>query len=371
MDSNAVLQKIKDRNQSFGEWAFKLIVPIVFIGLCGIGYHFSELPFIFVLNEVIIRLARNSFLVISLIIPVIAGMGLNFGIVLGAMAGQIALIFIANYSLEGLGGLLIAVLVSTPVAIVFGYLVGLVLNKAKGKEMITSMILGFFANGLYQLVFLLFAGTIIPFKKEGLLLSTGVGLRNSVDLAGVRYALDDIYKYRPDAFPMLTIPVVTLLVVALLCVTLTFFTKTKLGQEMRAVGQNMHIAQVAGINVDRTRIMAVIISTVLAAWGQIIFLQNIGTLNTYGSHEQVGLFAVASLLIGGASVSKATYKQALLGTFLFHMLFIISPMAGQNIMNDSQIGEFFRVFVAYGVIGLALLLHAWQSKGKKQSLKSS
>lgn len=363
MDQNVKLDEIKTKSQMTSDYIFRFIVPIVFIVLCGIGYNLSGLQFTFVLNEVITRLARNSFLVISLIIPVIAGMGLNFGIVLGAMAGQIALIFVTDYSFTGLSGLMIAFLVSTPLAIVFGYLVGQVLNRAKGKEMITSMILGFFANGVYQLVFLVFAGTIIPFKTEKLILSTGMGVRNSVDLMAVRQALDNIVKIRP--YQGLTIPLSTILVVGLLCLTLTFFLKTKLGQEMRTVGQNMHIAEVSGINVDRTRIIAIIISTVLAAWGQIIFLQNIGTLNTYGSHEQVGLFAVASLLIGGASVRKATYGQALLGTFLFHMLFIISPMAGQNLMGDSQIGEFFRVFVAYGVIGLALLLHAWQRKGKK------
>ena len=80
----------------------------------------------------------------------------------------------------------------------------------------------------------------------------------------------------------------TLLVVALLCVVLQYFMRTRLGQEMRAVGQDRHIAEVAGIDVDRIRIIAMIFSTVLAAWGQLIFLQNISTLNTYNSHEQVG-----------------------------------------------------------------------------------
>lgn len=363
MDQNVKVVEVKTKSQITVDYMYRFIVPIVFIVLCGIGYNLSGLHSTFVLNEVIIRLARNSFLVISLIIPVIAGMGLNFGIVLGAMAGQIALIFVTDNSFGGLGGLLIAFLVSTPLAIIFGYLVGQVLNRAKGKEMITSMILGYFANGVYQLVFLMLAGTIIPFKTEKLILSTGMGVRNSIDLIAVRQSLDNIWKIRP--IQGLAIPMVTIIVIGFLCLALTFFLRTKLGQEMRTVGQNMHIAEVSGINVDRTRIIAIIISTVLAAWGQIIFLQNIGTLNTYGSHEQVGLFAVASLLIGGASVTKATYGQALLGTFLFHMLFIISPMAGQNLMGDSQIGEFFRVFVAYGVIGLALLLHAWQRKGKK------
>ena len=133
---------------------------------------------------------------------------------------------------------------------------------------------------------------------------------------------------------------------------------------MRAVGQNLHVAEIAGINVSKTRIIAIIISTVLAAWGQLIFLQNMGTLNTYAAHEQVGLFAVASLLIGGASVTKATFGQALLETFLFHLLFIISPVAAQNLMNNGQIGKFFRVFIAYGVIGMPLTLHAWHKKAE-------
>ena len=44
-------------------------------------------------------------------------------------------------------------------------------------------------------------------------------------------------------------------------------------------------------------------------------LQNIGTMQTYSSHSQVGLFAVASLLVGGATVDKASWKEALIGTF--------------------------------------------------------
>lgn len=339
-----------------------MIVPIVFLIICVVGFFLSGLPLNFLFNEMVFRLSRNLILVMSLIIPVITGMGLNFGIVLGAMAGQIGLIFIINYSIGGIGGLIIAILVSTPVAILFGYLVGKVLNKAKGKEMITSMILGFFANGIYQLVFIVLAGRVIPFSNPNMLMSTGVGLRNTIDLNIVRKSLDNlIFK---DITPY---PIITLILTAILFVVLYFFLKTKLGQEMRAVGQNMHIASVSGINVDRTRIIAIIISTVLAAWGQIVYLQNMGTLNTFSNHEQVGLFAVASLLIGGASVNKASWKEALIGTVLFHLLFIISPLAGQNLMGNAQIGEYFRVFIAYGVIGLALLLHAWeQNKSRTQ-----
>jgi simple sugar transport system permease protein len=134
---------------------------------------------------------------------------------------------------------------------------------------------------------------------------------------------------------------------------------------MRAVGQDIQIAEVAGIKVDQVRLIAIIISTVLGAWGQIIFLQNIGTMNTYSSHEQVGMFSIAALLVGGATTRKATIWNALVGVLLFHTLFLVSPLAGQQIAGIPQVGEYFRVFLAYGVIAIALALHAWGKKSEK------
>lgn len=348
------------------------MVPIVFLILCVVGFFFTGLPLNFLMNEMVIRLARNLVLVLSLILPVITGMGLNFGIVLGAMAGQIGIIFVTNYAIGGGAGFFLSILISTPIAILFGYLVGKLLNKAKGREMITSMILGFFANGIYQFIFLLLAGTIIPIKNKALLLSSGVGLKNTVDLINIRYSLDNLIPFEKINLGLFQwlgkFPITTLVFTLFLYLLLNSFLKTKLGQDMRAVGQDMHIAEVSGIDVDKTRIISIVISTVLAAWGQIIFLQNIGTMNTFASHSQVGLFAVASLLVGGATVDKASWKEALIGTFLFHLLFIISPLAGQNIAGNAQIGEYFRVFIAYGIIGIALLLHAWEKDQSKTSL---
>lgn len=146
---------------------------------------------------------------------------------------------------------------------------------------------------------------------------------------------------------------------------------TRLGHNMRTVGQSNAVAAASGINVDRTRLIAVILSTVLACWGQLIYLQNLGTFSTYGAHMQVGQFAVAALLVGGASVSKATNSQAIIGVTLFHLLFIIAPQAGNNLFGDAQVGEYFRVFVSYGVIALSLAMHAWQRKKPAGSMMAS
>lgn len=342
-------------------------VPLLFAIVCLLGIYYAKMPAQFLIMEVVKRLARNCFLVLSLIIPVVAGMGLNFGIVLGALAGQIALILSTHWEWAGLGGLALTALLSTPFAILFGYLAGLTLNKAKGREMITGMVMGFFANGIYQFIFLFLVGTVIPFNNPKLRISTSPGLRNTIDLKLIKGTLDGIWQIK---YGFTKIPMVTFGVIALLSVSLWFFFRTKLGQDFRAIGQDRHIAGVAGIDTERNRVLAIIMSTVLAAWGQIIFLQNIGTLNTYNSHEQVGTFAIAALLIGGATVTRATITQALTGTLLFHVLFVVSPMAGQALFGSAQIGEYFRVFVAYGIIAISLALHAWQSKSlSKDSLE--
>jgi simple sugar transport system permease protein len=360
------------------------LVPLFFIVLCGLGAYWSGLAWPFLVNEIVTRIARNSFLVISLIVPVLAGMGLNFGIVLGAMAAQFAFIIVVNFQWTGLGGILLTSALSIPLSVVFGFLVGLLFNRARGKEMITGIILGFFSNGLYQMVCLTFVGWIIPVRLASLLLpdksgsGPGVGLINTIDLRSMQYAIDNLWKIRltmpdiqgfcrslgfdvtiPPNIPI-SVPLGTFLLIALLCWGMHFLFRTKLGQDFRAVGQDRHIAEVAGIDVNGVRVMAIVISTVLAGMGQIIFLQNMGNLQTYGSHVQVGTFAVASLLIGGATVTRATVGQALLGTLLFHTLFVVSPQAGKNLMGNVQVGEYFRVFISYGVIGVALALYAWR-----------
>lgn len=330
------------------------IVPIFMIIIILLSIPVSGLTIDYLIQEIILRLSRNLFLVLSLLIPIIAGMGLNFGIVLGAMAGQIALIFITDWEVIGLQGFFLAIIISLPIAVFMGYIGGVVLNRAKGREMITSMILGFFINGVYQLVVLYGMGKVIPLSDKKLLLSRGYGVRNAIDLVNIRQSLDSFLSFSIGG---VEIPVFTFLIIVALGFFTVWFRKTKLGQDMRAIGQDIEVAKTAGIDVDKTRIIAIVISTVLAGFGQIIYLQNMGTMNTYNSHEQIGMFSIAALLVGGANASKASIVNAISGVFLFHMLFIVSPNAGKELMGSAYIGEYFRVFVSYGVVALTLVLH--------------
>ncbi len=391
----------------------------MFVVLCIIGLICSGQTVSYVMYELFGRLSRNAFIVLALIIPIVAGMGINFAITIGAMAAQIAALWVIEWGISGLTGFLVAMLMTMPIAAFFGYLIGKLMNKMKGQEMIGGLILGYFANGLYQLLFLFIFGNLIPLKAPGLVIKGSTGVANTIDLStdrGFKYALDGLLRVSfstavlvicgimavgalvmfamkkmekkkaftyagicvgaiamvqlpvvKNLFSMVSVPMVTFFVVGLLCIFNNALMKTKIGQQFRAVGQNRTVANASGINVDRVRVIAIVISTVLAGWGQLIFVQNMGSFQTYGAHEQVGLYAGAAILVGGASIKKATNGQALLGCILFHLLFIVAPSAGKNLFGDAAIGEYFRVFISYGVIALALVMYAWGDYKKKKS----
>ena len=340
-------------------------VPLMFVIICAVSIPVSGFSSGYLLNEMIPRVGRNTFLILSLLIPIMAGMGLNFGMTLGAMAGEIALILTSDWQIWGIPGVVLAMIVSVPISILFGLLCGTLLNRAKGREMITSYVISFFMNGVYQFIVLYMMGPIIPIRHTSIKLPRGYGIRNTVSLLNMRQCIDNLIMLNIKG---VRIPILPFIIIALLCLFIVWFRKTKLGQDMRAVGQDMDVARDAGINVDRTRIISIVMSTVLAGLGMILYLQNMGNIATYSSHSQIGMFCIAALLVGGASVEKASIGNVFLGVTLFHLMFILAPTVGAKITGDSMIGEYFRVFISYGVITIALIMYEVKKRRQKRQM---
>ena len=416
------------RNEKTRPYLQKYIVTYMFLVLSAVFIDMSRPDMNYTASQLLLRLNRNAFIVLALIIPIVAGMGINFAITIGAMAAQIGLLLTINWGVKGVPGILLAAGITLPLASLFGFLIGKLLNKMKGQETIGSLILGYFANGAYQLLFLFIFGSIIPLNsnvtivgasgvQNTLNLDGEVGLKKAVDgiasvpfltavyigaavvgafaliqyfrkklsrnktiaLVAVAAVAAGVFLIPPVANVFngskgqeIRIPLVTWVLILGLCLFNATIMKTRLGQKFRAVGQSQTVANASGINVNRTRIIAIIISTVLAGWGQIIFMQSdgIGTFQTYAAHEQVGLYAGAAILVGGASIDRATNFQALIGTFLFHTLFITATTAATKIFGDSAVGEYFRAFLSYGVIAVALIMYAWRSAKQKKAAQT-
>ncbi|MFA5472307.1 MAG: hypothetical protein WC452_01620, partial [Aminobacteriaceae bacterium] len=211
------MEDIHNNSQGIGSWLLENIVTIIFIAFTlfgfmvssgvSVGYFFSELSS---------RVFRNSFLVLSLIIPVLAGLGLNFGIVIGAMSGQVAIAIARYFEMGGLSGLSFCFAVALIAAALCGYFTGKLYNKTRGQEMIASLIVGYFANGIYQFLFLFVVGVVIAVPAtHPMIKPDGIGIRMTVDLVpvkqgGLKYALDNIYQI-PFVHALLILSVAILL----------------------------------------------------------------------------------------------------------------------------------------------------------------
>ncbi len=306
----------------------KYVVTYLFIILSLLFIVVSGLDINYIASQLLLRLNRNAFIVLALIIPIIAGMGINFAITIGAMAAQIGLLLTISWGVSGVPGILLATAITLPLGAFFGFLIGRLLNKMKGQETIGSLILGYFANGAYQLLFLFIFGTIIPLNsnvtivgasgvQNTLNLTGSVGLYTAIDgivripflwalygfcavlaiVALVRFLLKKstvkqfvtamivpvviaaVFCIPPIAAIVngahgreLKLPLVTWILILGLCLFNSTIMRTRLGQKFRAVGQSQTVANASGINVDRTRVIAIMISTVVAGWGQIVFM---------------------------------------------------------------------------------------------------
>ena len=214
-------------------------VTVMFVLLCILCMVYSGQSVQYVIYELFGRLNRNAFIVLALIIPIIAGMGVNFAITIGAMAAQIAILWVIEWDIPGIGGWLTAAALTVPLAGFFGFLIGKLMNKMKGQEMIGGMILGYFANGLYQLLFLFIFGNLIPLTTPGLVIKGSTGVANTIDLSrsrsnsgGIHGALDNLW--RVDFTTALYIALGLVLVYAIVLL----LTKPKHSQDVQGLNKN-------------------------------------------------------------------------------------------------------------------------------------
>ncbi len=357
MKGNADILTSKERHLAEGGLIYFFkdnYVSIGFLILSVIGLYFSGLSSTFVINQVVTRFIRNGVLVLALIIPIRAGMGLNFAITMGALCTQGAIVIALNWSIEGVAGVFVILGLGILFSVLIGYLIGIALNRARGKEMITSIIIGFLGNSIFQMIFMAGFGSVIKIRNTSIGLSRGIGIRDMVDLGSYR-------RIFPSPLTLsirgIDLPLHMIFIVILFGMGIHYILNTPFGQKVKAVGGDYKNSSLMGVDGEKVRIKAVIISTVLASIGQFIYLQNIGIANVYTAQSNSDIFSSAAILAGGASIKKASVKNAFLGIFLFHALFIVSPQAGQNIFNNAALGEYFRSFIAYGTIAMAIIIN--------------
>ena len=180
---------------------------------------------------------------------------------------------------------------------------------------------------------------------------SGKGLRTTISLEG--YYDKALSKLLQINIGKLSIPTGALAFFALLAFLMWAFLHTKTGTAMTAVGSNPDFAKASGISIDRTRMLSVVMSTWLAAVGILVYEQGFGFIQLYMAPFNMALPAVSAILIGGASVNKASILNVVIGTFLFQGLVTMTPTV-MNSMFHMDMSEVIRVIVSQGMILYAL-----------------
>ena len=279
-----------------------------------------------------------------------SGTGPNFALPIGIVNGLLAMVLVLATGFTGWG----FIVVSSVVAIVFGsasgYLYGRLMNAVKGSEMAIAPYTGFAITAAFGLVWL-----AIPIRHPNMIFFLGAGLRHQIPLDefDARFILAEFFQF---TFFGVEIRTGELLVVFASCFLMWLFFRSKTGISISAVGRNPMFAKAAGINVDRSRIIANMISTAVAAFGVVVYAQGFGFIQLYDFPMFLAFPAVACILVGGASAQRAKVTNVIIGTFLFQGLLAIALPVLTRVMVDvgADVVQPIRMAVQNGIILYAL-----------------
>jgi len=330
-----------------GFWIFLLVVAA-----------FVKLPFDTIFSDGINRFGRWGLLTLAMLPAIQSGVGPNFALPLGIVCGLLGMVCAIVLNFTGMGWLVISSLFAILFATIMGFGYGKLMNMVKGSEMAIATYTGFSMTMLFCILWLL-----LPFNDLRIAwpLGGGTGLRELILLQpfDANQILDNFLSFKLGE---VVIPTGLLFVFFVSCFLIWLFMRSKTGIAITASGSNPMFASAAGINVDKSRILANIISTILGALGIIVYAQSFGFTQLYQAPLMMAFPAVAGILIGGATVRKARIIHVLLGAFIFQGLMATSLPVANELFAGTDLSETLRMIIQNGIILYALMQ---AGRGKK------
>ena len=285
-----------------------------------------------------------------------SGTGPNFALPIGIVNGLLAMVLVLASGFSGWMLMFVAAILAIIFGSFSGYLYGRLMNAVKGSEMAIAPYTGFAVTAAFGLVWL-----ALPIRHPNMIFFLGDGLRHQIplDYFNANFILAQFW-----AFELFGLRIRTgeLLVVFTACFLMWLFFRTKTGIAISAVGRNPMFAKAAGINVDRSRIIANMMSTAIAAVGVIVYAQGFGFVQLYDFPMFLAFPAVACILVGGASGQRAKVTNVIVGTFLFQGLLAIALPVFTRVLDGADVVNPLRQVIQNGIILYAL---SRMSKGGK------
>jgi simple sugar transport system permease protein len=324
----------------------RVIIAVYLLGLFLMA-PLAGVSFPGALSDVFTRIGMNGIMVLALVPMIQTGCGLNFGLSLGVIAGLLGATFSIEMGYVGAWGFAFAILTSQVFGALFGLGYGALLNRVKGGEMMIATYVGFSSVMIMSIAWL-----ALPFKSPVMIWGYGgEGLRTTISVEGFwRHILNDFLSFQIAGFRF---PTGTILFFILVSLAIRALFHLKIGTAMTAVGSNPIFARASGIDVNRMRVISVVISTMLGAMGIITYQQSFGFIQLYDGPLYMAFPAVAAILIGGAGVNKASLTNVFLGVTLYQGILVMTPLIFNAVLK-LDMSDVIRIIVSNGMILYAL-----------------
>lgn len=322
-------------------WAFCfLLFFIILFSFTGRGFlSISNFQNIIHLSIIAILMASAQTLVI-----ITGGIDLSVGFVLGmssVVSGKIIQILYnsANFS-PGLS-LLIGISIALALSLLPGLLSGILITRFEVPPFIATLGMWGITNGIALKICKGFPVAMLPdiLTKIGNGYILYVSPEKSVSFFGLPQGVSnaqirEYVRLIPNSLPFILI---------ILLLLWHLLKNTKFGQHTYAIGGNKDAAIRSGIDVKKHLIKIYILSSFIAGIAGVfnVFQTGIGNFTSFGAMYE--LFAVAAVVIGGASLmgGKGRIIGSVIGVFLIAVL--------ENGLLISGMDPFFR-FIAVGLL---------------------
>ena len=305
-----------------------MAVLIVFFGIMAEGF-LTPFSAVFILQSV----AITGILALGVTATLVVG---GFDLSIGAVATS-ALMLSSYVMVVWEMSALSAVLICLAMGAFVGLINGLLVVKMRVPDLLATL----------GMMFLLVGAQRIP--TEGRSISTGMSLPDgSVANGKFSEAFLALGRHRIDFIVPNLVPLSVIFLIAIAIGVWVFLETTRHGRLMYAIGSNQQAASLAGANVNRYKIVAYMISGVLASVGGILLAARLGR-GDVASGNNLLLDSVAAALIGFAVLGAS--KPNAFGTAI-GALFVGILLQGLTMMNAPY---YTQDFVKGAVLVIALV----------------
>lgn len=279
------------------------------------------------------HVSLNAILAIGMTFVILAGgIDLSVGSVAG-LAGMVA----GGMLTVGIGGHVVGVWMAVLMALLVSAFVGL-LN-------------GVLVTRLGVAPFIATLGTLYLARGAALLVSHGKTFPN---LAGTAARGETGFSVIGQSF-LLGVPLPVWMMIVIAAITAVVAKRTAFGRHVYAVGGNERAARLAGIRVERVKVLTYIFSAGCAGLVGMIIASQLEAAHP-ATGESFELNAIAAVVLGGTSLlgGRGSIGGSLIGAF------VIGVLADGLVMMG--VSEFWQIVIKGVVILVAVIVDQLQSK---------